>query len=97
MEEFRPLIVDQVVTAAIKRGSLTPGHGRREDSVDGVLLTSAGRKVIIDGYEKRMLTTTRGALPDFSGSLRRHLYRQAERVAAFIHDPTATWTGLSWR
>jgi CRISPR-associated protein Cas1 len=97
MEEFRPLIVDQVVTAAIKRGSLTPEHGRREDGVDGVLLTSAGRKAVVDGYEKRMLTTTRGALPDFTGSLRRHLYRQAERVAAFVHDPTATWTGLSWR
>ena len=97
MEEFRPLIVAPVVTAAINRGSLTPGHGRREDGVDGVLLTRAGKQVVIDGYEKRMLTTTRGALPGFSGSLRRHLYRQAERVAAYVHDPTATWTGLSWR
>ena len=35
--------------------------------------------------------------PLISGSLRRHLYRQAERVAACIHDPQATWTGLSWR
>lgn len=73
------------------------GRGRREDGLDGVLLTSAGRKVNIDGYEKRMLTTTRGALPGFSGSLRRHLYRQADRVAAFIPDATATWTGPSWR
>ncbi len=39
----------------------------------------------------------RGAPPDFAGSLRRHLYRQAERVAGHIHDPAATWTGLSWR
>ena len=35
--------------------------------------------------------------PDFAGSLRRHLYRQAERVAAFVHARSATWTGLSWR
>jgi CRISPR-associated protein Cas1 len=97
MEEFRPLIVDQVVTAVVNRGSLTSEHGRREDGVAGVLLTKAGRQVVIDGYEKRMLTTTRGALPDFSGSLRRHLYRQAERAAAYVHDPAATWTGLSWR
>lgn len=97
MEEFRPQIVDQVVLAAVNRGELRPKHGRREDGVAGVLLTRAGREVVIDGYEKRMLQTTRGALPDFSGSLRRHLYRQAERVAAYIHDPAATWTGLSWR
>jgi len=62
-----------------------------------VLLTRAGREVLIDNHEKRMLTTTRGALPEFSGSLRRRLYRQAERTAMFIHDPTFTWTGLSWR
>jgi CRISPR-associated protein Cas1 len=65
--------------------------------VEGVLLSRAGREVIIDGYEKRMLTMTRGALPGFSGSLRRHLYRQAERVAAFVHDADPSWSGLSWR
>jgi CRISP-associated protein Cas1 len=36
-------------------------------------------------------------LPEFCGSLRRHLYRQAERLAGYVHDPTAIWTGLSWR
>ena len=97
MEDFRPLIVDQVVMAAVMRGSLKPEHGRREDGVPGVLLTKAGKQVVIDGYEKRMLTTTRGALPGFSGSLRRHLYRQGERVAAWVHDPSTVWTGLSWR
>jgi CRISP-associated protein Cas1 len=44
-----------------------------------------------------MLQMTRGALPGFAGSLRRHLYRQAERLAAYIHHPEAVWTGLSWR
>lgn len=97
MEEFRPLVVDQVVVAAINRGELRPEHGRREDGVPGVLLTRAGRQVILDGYEKRMLQLTRGALPGFSGSLRRHLYRQAERIAALVHDPDVAWTGLSWR
>ena len=97
MEEFRPIIVDQVVTAAARRGSLKPEHGRREDGIPGVLLTKAGKQVLIDSYEKRMLTTTRGALPGFSGSQRRHLYRQAERIAAFVHNPNVTWTGLSWR
>jgi CRISPR-associated protein Cas1 len=97
MEEFRPLIVDQVVIAAARRAELRPEHGRREESVHGVLLTKAGKEILVSDYERRMLQQTRGALPGMAGTLRRHLYRQAERLAACIHDPTATWTGLSWR
>lgn len=97
MEEFRPLVVDQVVLVAVNRRTLGADHGRRQDGVSGVLLTRAGREMLIDSYEKRMLQNTRGALPGFAGSLRRHLYRQAERVAAYVHDPAAVWTGLSWR
>jgi CRISP-associated protein Cas1 len=97
MEEFRPLVVDQVVVSAARRAELRPEHGHREEAVHGVLLTRAGREVLIAGYERRMLEHTKGALPGLSGSLRRHLYRQAERLAAYIHDPDASWTGLSWR
>jgi CRISPR-associated protein Cas1 len=97
MEEFRPLIVDQVVIAAARRAELRAEHGRREEAVHGVLLTKAGKEVLVSGYERRMLQQTRGALPGMSGSLRRHLYRQAERLAACIRDPGASWTGLSWR
>ena len=97
MEEFRPLIIDQVVISAARRAELRPEHGHREESVHGVLLTKAGREILLAGYERRMLQHTKGALPGLSASLRRHLYRQAERLAACIHDPTATWTGLSWR
>jgi CRISP-associated protein Cas1 len=97
MEEFRPLIVDQVVIAACRRKELRPEHGRHEDAVHGILLTKAGKEVLVSAYERRMLQQTRGALPGMSGSLRRHLYRQAERLAACISDPAVSWTGLSWR
>lgn len=97
MEEFRPLVVDQVVIAAARRAELRPEHGHREEARDGVLLTKAGREVLVTGYERRMLQQTKGALPGLSGSLRRHLYRQAQRVAAYIEDPDGIWTGLSWR
>lgn len=97
MEEFRPLIVDQVVVAAARRAELRPEHGHRDEAAHGVLLSKAGREVLIAGYEHRMLQQTRGALPGLSGSMRRHLYRQAQRIAAYIEDPEATWTGLSWR
>jgi len=96
MEEFRPLIVDQVVAAMTARDELRPEHGRRREGVPGVLLTKAGRAAFLEAYERRMLQFTRGALPGFSGTLRRHLYRQAERLAGFIHHDQ-DWTGLSWR
>lgn len=97
MEEFRPLIVDQVVVSAARASQLRVEHGRREEGAAGVLLTSAGRQLVIDGYERRMLQRTRGALPGFAGTLRRHLYRQAERCGAFIYRDDRSWSGLSWR
>jgi hypothetical protein len=62
MEEFRPLIVDQVVIAAARRGELRPEHGRREETLHGVLLTKAGREILVGGYEHRMLQHTRPKL-----------------------------------
>jgi CRISPR-associated protein Cas1 len=96
IEEFRPLIVDQVVITAARSQRLRLEHGRSEDDRAGILLTEAGREAFIYAYERRMLHTTRGALPGYAGSLRRHLHRQAQRVAAYIEHGTP-WTGLSWR
>lgn len=93
MEEFRPLVVDSCVQSSAARGELKPGHGRTEGN--GVLLTQAGREVVLDGYERRMLQVT-SALPDFTGTIRRHLYRQAQRLRLAIMTD-AQWTGLSWR
>ncbi|GLI00899.1 CRISPR-associated endonuclease Cas1 [Phytohabitans aurantiacus] len=96
IEEFRPLVVDQVVVTAARSRRLGPEHGRTEDGRTGVLLTKAGREALIDAYERRMLRTTRGALPGYAGSLRRHLHRQAQRLAAYI-ERGEPWTGMSWR
>ena len=97
MEEFRPLVVDQVVISCARLGSLQATHGRSDDGRAGVMLTKAGRLALLDAYERRMLTRTRGALPDFGGTLRRHLYRQAQRLRASIMSDDQPWTGLSWR
>lgn len=97
LEELRPLIADQVVLSAARVGALKADHGRTEDGRAGIMLTKAGREAILSAYERRMLTMTRGALPDFAGSLRRHVYRQAQRLATAIVSPGTPWTGLSWR
>lgn len=97
LEELRPFIVDQVVLTAARRGQLQAVHGRSEPGRAGVYLNKKGRSAIVSAYEHRMLTRTAGAIPDFSGTLRRHVYRQAQRLAAAIYDPGTPWTGLTWR
>lgn len=97
LEEFRPLVADQVVISCARVGSLKGTHGRTEEGRAGVLLTKAGREAVLEAYERRMLTVTRGALPGFGGTIRRHLYRQAQRLYASIADPEVPWTGLTWR
>lgn len=97
LEEFRPMVVDQVVVSTARVGQFTAGHALVEKDRAGVFLTKAGREALIGAYERRMLTTTRGALPGFSGTIRRHVYRQAQRMAAAILHPGTPWTGLSWR
>lgn len=96
LEEFRPLVADQVVLTAARINELGPDDGWTEEGKSGVLLTKAARTSLLAGYERRMLTVTRGALPGFSGTLRRHLYRQAQRMAAMV-SRDEPWTGMSWR
>jgi len=96
MEEFRPYVVDQVVIELARRSSLTKAHGR-DGEEGGVLLTKEGKSVLLIAYERRMVRKTAGALPDFRGSIRRHLYRQAQRIANYVEEPSVGWTGLSWR
>ncbi|MFV0460517.1 MAG: CRISPR-associated endonuclease Cas1 [Actinomycetales bacterium] len=97
LEEFRPMVVDQVVLRVARSRALTVDHGRREPQRPGVLLTKAGREAVLDEYERRMLQMTRGALPDFAGTIRRHVYRQAHRLRWSIQGADEPWTGLSWR
>lgn len=96
VEEFRPLVADQVTLTAARNGELTPASGHSEEGKSGVLLTKAARTSLLAGYELRMLRTTKGALPGYAGTLRRHLYRQAQRLRATI-EHGEPWTGLSWR
>lgn len=96
MEEFRPWLVDQVVLEAVRQRRLRPEHAAHQKG-GGVLLNKEGKVSIVEAYERRLLGSVRGALADFAGSRRRHIYRQAQRLRASIMDPAQDWTGLSWR
>lgn len=71
---------DQVALTAGRLGELKPEHGWSEEGRSGVLLTKAARASLLAGYERRMLRMTKAALRDFAGTLRRQLYRQAQRL-----------------
>lgn len=97
MEEFRVLVVDQVTLAFARKGRMTAASGTPGPDGKGVYLGKGTKTALVDAYERRMLQETNGALPDFAGVLRRHVYRQAQRLAKSIADPAVPWTGLSWR
>ncbi|MDR2975555.1 MAG: CRISPR-associated endonuclease Cas1 [Propionibacteriaceae bacterium] len=97
MEEFRPYVADQVVVSLVRRKSLTAEHGREKSGESGVWLTKAGKNLVVDAYERRMLQVTGGAMAGFTGTLRRHVYRQAQKLARYVQDPETDWIGLSWR
>lgn len=97
LEEFRPYVVDQVVLALARSGSLTSDHGRIQEDRPGVMLTAEARERLLDAYEQRMCTKTSGAVPGLTGSLRRHLYLQATALAGVVVDPARQWQGLAWR
>ncbi|WP_066909103.1 CRISPR-associated endonuclease Cas1 [Millisia brevis] len=97
MEELRPMVIDQVVLAAARRGALLPAHGAPAVGEAGVHLTKAGKEALVTAYEQRMQQVTAGAIPGFRGSIRRHLYRQAKRLAKSILTGETHWTGMSWR
>lgn len=96
MEEFRPWLVDQVIAELAKQRRLRPEHGRSEAG-SGVLLTNEGKGVVVDAYERRLLGSVSGAITGFAGTRRRHIYRQAQLLRVAIQEPSATWTGLTWR
>ena len=97
LEEFRPLVADQVVLNAARRNRLTSKHARKNPEGQGILLTKKGREEILKAYEERMLQVVKGSLPDFTGSIRGHLYRQAQRLAGAITRDDYEWSGMSWR
>lgn len=97
LEEFRPLVADQVVLNTARRNRLTSKHARKDPKGQGILLTKKGREEILKAYEERMLQVVKGSIPDFAGSIRRHLYRQAQRLAGTIMHDDYEWSGMSWR
>lgn len=54
MEEFRPCLADRLVLTLINRRQIRPEHFEaREEAGESVLLTEAGRKIVLSAYQTR--------------------------------------------
>ena len=97
MEQFRPLLVDQIVMALLRTRKLRPEHGVVEAEAGGVWLGGDGKKILVDAYEAACQRSVTGALPGYSGSWRRHIAHSAQMLARAIAEPDYQWSGVAWR
>jgi len=85
IEEFRPLIVDQVVVELARRSSLTVESARDDHArPGGVLLTEDGRRTLLSALEDRMLTMFRHVPTGDRVTYRRSLVLQAQHVSRLV-------------
>ncbi|KYG07868.1 hypothetical protein BE21_26835, partial [Sorangium cellulosum] len=82
MEEFRPIVADSVVVAAINNGVVAPDDFQR--SGDAVALRPAGRKKFLLAYERRMDQLVTHPVFGYRISYRRVLEVQARLLARVL-------------
>lgn len=96
MEEFRPLIVDQVVVELCRRGQLKASHTRVDSARGGVLLTEKGRRALTAGLEDRLLTVAHHPGSGHKVSYRRQIQLQARAlVRSIVHGEP--YESVRWR
>lgn len=82
MEEFRVLIADSVVLSVINNQIVDLGHFERYPH--GVVMNAAGRKLIIQAFERRMDEMATHPWFDYRLSYRRILYVQTRLLSRFL-------------
>ncbi len=82
MEEFRPLVVDSTVIAAVNMGVIAPGEFVRAGV--GVAMKPTARKRLIEGYERRMDQLVTHPVFGYRISYRRVLEVQARLMGRLL-------------
>lgn len=84
MEEWRPVVVDSFVMSLVNHHEILPEHFQTNEG-EGILLTSGGREIFLNAYERKMRTELK----------HRHSYRNMIHVqvsnyakALMSHDET---------
>jgi len=95
MEEFRPLVADSVVLAAINTGVVRSADVIRRGA--GVALTDSGRGRFIDAYERRMDELVTHPVFGYRISYRRVLEVQARLLARHLAGEIAEFPAFCTR
>lgn len=97
MEEFRPLVVDSAVVDLFRRRALTADHFRDQDPKAGTRLTDAGRRRLLEGLERRMLTVFHHVPSDRRVTYRRAFLLQAQHLVSVLLGDSAEYRPVPWR
>jgi len=81
-EEFRPLVAESVALTLINNGEVAPSDFLVR--AGGVALTTAGKKSVLRGYERRMNSEVRHPVFGYRITYRRVLEVQARLLAAYL-------------
>ena len=90
-------MVDTTVLKLFRKGSLAAAHFRSEERGNAVLLTEAGRRILIGAIEQRLLTVRSHTPSRTQVSYRRSLFLQARQVGVCIRDGSADYEPVSQR
>lgn len=97
MEEFRPLVVDSTILDLFRRRVLTVDHFRDEGADKGTRLTAAGRRRLLEGLERRMLTVFSHVPSGKRVTYRRSFTLQAHHVVSVLLDKSTEYRAVQWR
>lgn len=95
MEEFRPIVADSVVVAAINNGVVAPDDFQRFGGA--VALRPAGRKKFLLAYERRMDQLVTHPVFGYRISYRRVLEVQARLLARVLLGEVEAYPSLRTR
>lgn len=87
VEELRPVIVDSLVIAVLRRKVLKGEHFHQESATGAVLLRDEPRGVFLREYELRLLTRFTYGPTGEKTSYRRGLALQAQQLARMLREP----------
>ena len=97
MEEYRPLVVDQVVVELVRRRSLTTDQLRNDQYSKGVLLSEKGRRRLLAALEDRLLTIALHLPSRTRVSYRRSIQIQAMSITRSIRNQRIDYEPVRWR
>jgi CRISPR-associated protein Cas1 len=95
MEEFRAVVADSTVLTAINNGSITTGHFVRAGTA--VNLTSEGRRIFLEAYEKRINQTIKHPVFEYEVCYRRAFELQYRLLARALLGEVAHYVPFRTR